>query len=309
MKFFVKVIISGIEMGEIELGPEDTLEIVPVDCFLGYTKSNFTEEKNGMATDGCCIRAYKDLDEVIDAPHDNFPPAKSDVVSIPTTNLNGPTIPANGPTIQVPNGPTIPETNGPTIPNGPTIQEKVSKNNELKKMLVEGILVPASEVRSTRGKDGRNKEEKVSPTPPLKEEITLQQKTKKEKTKKVSARAGEQDIINSEVGAAASNRKKPLVDLPKEIFFASQGGQIPKSMIDYAKKILGDMPESAIRILLENFCDYYLRLGKKWADWNAAWRSWIRKEKEFQKKRSPEYPGLKAPRLITEADQEELLRD
>ena len=119
------------------------------------------------------------------------------------------------------------------------------------------------------------------------------------------------DIGDSDLAKLKTvSRKKPVTAVPSEWRkIISQGGQLPKNVVDYARKIL-KINEGSIIVLFESFIDYHLKKGSMWADWSAAWREWVRHRRDFDKRDNPQSASnLKAPKIITEDDREELLRD
>jgi hypothetical protein len=45
---------------------------------------------------------------------------------------------------------------------------------------------------------------------------------------------------------------------------------------------------------MEEFRDYYLAKGSRWVDWDAVWRKWCRKEKDFKARIKPKPPDHSA---------------
>ena len=68
-----------------------------------------------------------------------------------------------------------------------------------------------------------------------------------------------------------------------------------------------DFDEARIRAEAENFRDYHLKHASKFVDWNAAWRTWVRKAIEFK---PPEKPPDNVIHLTPEHEAEyQRLRD
>ena len=67
-------------------------------------------------------------------------------------------------------------------------------------------------------------------------------------------------------------RKKPALPMPSNF-------SVTKDMEHYATQKM--MKPSKIKSVFENFRDYHLSRGSKFADWTAAWRTWVRREKEY----------------------------
>jgi hypothetical protein len=322
MKFSARVIISGIDVGEIELSENDTLEIIPVDCFFGYQSPPSVEEHHGLASDGICMRAYKDLDGVIaqEVHADLSSPLVSKLVEYiekenalypgvqqedctPTCNelhIKAPSIPLHT-NVQQPDGIASPRTT--TLPAD--VQQLISEGRL--SVGTKGIKKKEKEKQAVVDQSFGVKEKERS----KEKEITKNTKIDTTSTEYSSA----SDSVQKEAAAAkpkSRRQRKPAGPIPAEIISASQSGQIPKSMIESTHRILGkDIPESGIRIMIESFIDYHLKKGNLWVDWMAVWREWLRHQKRFAAEKSVTFEGtpMKAPKIINDNNREELLRD
>jgi hypothetical protein len=332
MKFFARIIISGIDVGEVELSENDTLEIIPVDCFFGYQSPPSTEEHRGLSSDGVCIRAYKDIDGAI--------------AQEVHADLSSPLVPKLLEAIEKDNALYAGVQYDDCMPACNTLQPGVQQETlhadvqEIKDVVLPHatILPPEvkqliSEGRLSVGTKGLKKKQEENPAVEDQSEVVMKEKKEKERTKEKERKeintkinnkkdiysneySSGPDSVQKEDGPAAKpksrRQRKPSGPVPAEIISASQCGQIPKSMIDSTYRILGkDIPDSAIRIMIESFVDYHLKKGNLWVDWMAVWREWLRHQKRFAAEKLVTFEGTApiAPKIVNDNNREELLRD
>jgi hypothetical protein len=291
----VKIFVGGIEMGDLIINEGETFDIVPIDCFLGVQKSCVMGEQNGMASDGICIRTYKNEEDVFS---EFVQPTEQKSLH----NTEQLVQPAEQNQLSV--------VSCPTTAQGHKDAESPA-NTEFFRSLHPDVQ---SLIASGKMKVGTKDIEKASPP------LSLSPHTPLSLSSPLSSKSLKDSIpLNmTDEKLTAVGKKKPRKragqpaegrPVPEEFISVSSGGQIPKGVISYARKILGnDLTESAVRIMLENFVDYHLKLGKEWFDWMAVWRNWVRNAKRFQERDGSSMKSG-APQMIDDDNRFELLRD
>jgi hypothetical protein len=136
----------------------------------------------------------------------------------------------------------------------------------------------------------KKEKEKTPPTPPKKEK----EKTIINNIKEKAYGGGESEGRNQKLGGlrlspleakakAKANRKKQVVNMPKKWVDDRESDTISdEHLIDYADKQGYDWYQA--RDLFLHFVDHHQAKGNKFANWQAAWRTWLRNDQKFNGK-------------------------
>lgn len=268
--FAVRLIIAGIDSGYVTLRPGESLEIIPMDCFIGLSQIQDLEERHGIATDGLAIRVYKDLDDLISQPV-NVPDIlcnKEDIALVPETtgekDISGPENLVSSPPPSIrPAGSSLsfPEKMGENLDSEETPGLRTLKN---KKESSDGSCVDISPARLTEGADASEKNLKP-------QDLVVKKKRKKEPSLRMDG---------------TPRRKKICTTIPRDFMDMTLKGfsEQPRLVRPYKKRFQHGSLKEAFE-MFDSFRDWHEAKGSRFWSWVAAWRTWLTKAVEFNKQR------------------------